>query len=111
MKFVIVGLLTREQRVILRRKLAELKQYGCLKKEERKIVYPKEREVQQSNVQIGALEGIAKKGKEIRRTFKMLREVWLNIRVKKIDMHKGITVKALLDSSTIGMFMDRKMAA
>jgi len=41
----------------------------------------------------------------------MLREVWLNIRVKKIDMHKGITVKALLDSSIIGMFIDRKIAA
>ena len=50
MKFMTVGLLTREQRVILRRKLAELKWYGCLNKEERKIVYPKEREVQQSNV-------------------------------------------------------------
>jgi len=43
--------------------------------------------------------------------FKMLREVWLNIRIKKIDMHKGITVKVLLDSSTTGIFMDRKMAA
>ena len=41
----------------------------------------------------------------------MLREVQLNIRIKKIDMHKGITVKVLLDSSTTGMFMDRKMAA
>jgi len=26
-------------------------------------------------------------------------------------MHKGIPVKALLDSGTMGMFMDRKMAA
>jgi len=38
----------------------------------------------------------------------MLREVWLNIRVKKIDTHKGIAVKVLLDSSAIGMFMDRR---
>ena len=41
----------------------------------------------------------------------MLREVWLNIGVEKVDMHKGIIVKALLDSSMIEMFMDRKIAA
>ena len=29
----------------------------------------------------------------------------------RIDMHKGIIVKALLDSGATGMFMDRKMAA
>jgi len=37
----------------------------------------------------------------------MLREVWLNIGVEKIDMHEGIMIKALLDSSATGMFMDR----
>jgi len=41
----------------------------------------------------------------------MLREVWLNIRVEKIDMHEGIMIKALLDSGTTGMFMDRQTAA
>jgi len=41
----------------------------------------------------------------------MLREVWLNIGLEKIDTHKGITVKALLDSGTIRMFIDRKTAA
>jgi len=51
------------------------------------------------------------KQRDIRRTFKMLREVWLDIGVEKVDMHKGITVKALLDSGVTGMFMDRKMAA
>ena len=35
----------------------------------------------------------------------------MNIRVEKIDMHEGIMIKALLDSSTMGMFMDRQMAA
>jgi len=50
-------------------------------------------------------------GKEIRRTFKMLREVWLNIRMEKIDMHKGVMVKALLDSGVTGMFMDKRTAA
>jgi len=43
--------------------------------------------------------------------FKMLREVWLNIGVEKVDMHKGITVKALLDSSITEMFIDKRMAA
>ena len=39
----------------------------------------------------------------------MLREVWLNIGVEKMDIYKGITVKVLLDSSMTRMFMDRKM--
>jgi len=41
--------------------------------------------------------------------FKILREVWLNIGLEKIDTYEGITVKALLDSGTTGMFMDRKI--
>jgi len=49
--------------------------------------------------------------RDIRRTFKMLREVWLNIGVEKVDIHEGIMVKALLDSGTTGIFIDKKMAA
>ena len=41
----------------------------------------------------------------------MLREVWLNIGVEKVDMHEGIMIKALLDSGTTGIFMNRQMAA
>jgi len=41
----------------------------------------------------------------------MLREVWLNIGVEKIDMHEGVMIKALLDSGAMGMFMDRQTAA
>ena len=41
----------------------------------------------------------------------MLREVQLNIRVEKLDTYEGITVKALLDSSAIGMFIDKRTAA
>ena len=41
----------------------------------------------------------------------MLKEVWLNIEVKKIDTHEGITVKALLNSSATGIFINKKMAA
>jgi len=49
--------------------------------------------------------------REVRRIFKILREVWMDIGIEKIDMYKGITVKALLDNSTTEMFMDQKMAA
>jgi len=31
--------------------------------------------------------------------------------MEKIDMHKGVMVKVLLDSSTMGMFMDKRTAA
>jgi len=41
----------------------------------------------------------------------MLREVWLNIGVEKIDTHEDIMVKALLDSGTTGMFMNKKAVA
>jgi len=34
----------------------------------------------------------------------------LNVRVKKLDILEGITVKALLSSGTTGMFIDKKMA-
>jgi len=35
----------------------------------------------------------------------------LNIEVEKLDMHKDVTVKALLDNSATGMFINRKMIA
>jgi len=35
----------------------------------------------------------------------------LNIEVEKVDIHEGVTVKALLDSGTTEIFMDKKMAA
>jgi len=41
----------------------------------------------------------------------MLREMWLNIGIEKIDTHESITVKALLDSGTTAMFMDKRTAA
>ena len=73
-----------------------------------------EGKVQQGGIWTGVPKGTVQKGdkqKDIRKTFKMLREVWLNIGVEKMDIHEGVTVKALLDSSTTGMFMDRKIAA
>jgi len=41
----------------------------------------------------------------------MLREVWMNIGVEKLNTHEGVTVKALLDSGATGIFMDKRMAA
>ena len=37
--------------------------------------------------------------------------MWLNIGIEKIDTHKGVAVKALLDSGIMGMFMDKRTAA
>jgi len=74
---------------------------GCQKRKEKEVVRPRKAKAQQSGAWLRELEGIAKKGgrqREVRRTFKMLREVWLNISVENIDMHEGVMVKALLDS-------------
>jgi len=68
----------------------------------------------QGGAQSGELEGAVKERgsqKEVRRTFKMLREMWLNIGMEKIDMHEGVMVKVLLDSGTTGIFMDKRTAA
>jgi len=46
----------------------------------------------------------------VRQTFKPLREVWMNMGIKRIDTHKGRTVKALLDSEATGMFMSKSLA-
>jgi len=48
--------------------------------------------------------------REVRRTFKPLREVWMNVGIEKVDTHKGRTVKALLDSGAIGLFMSKSLA-
>ena len=75
---------------------------------------PREAKTQQSSAWSGELERAAREGgsrKEVRRTFKILREVWLNIGVEKIDTHEGVMIKALLDSGATGMFMDRQTAA
>jgi len=60
------------------------------------------------------LKSVAKEGgnqKKVRRTFKMLREIWLNIGMEKIDIYEGVMVKVLLDSGVTEMFMDKRIAA
>jgi len=104
----------RGQGVIPWTKQKVLSWYGCKGKAEGKAAWPREAKAQQSGARSGEPESAAREGgsrKEVRRTFKMLREVWLNIGVEKIDTHEGVMIKALLDSSATGMFMDRQTVA
>jgi len=101
---------------IQRRKGAERRVSERLEKRARegKVAWPREAKAQQSSAQPRESERATREGgsrKEVRRTFKILREVWLNIGVEKIDTHEGIMIKALLDSGATGMFMDRQTAA
>ena len=48
--------------------------------------------------------------REARRTLKPLREVWLNIGLEKVDTHEGVSVKVLLDSGAMGLFMSKRLA-
>jgi len=48
--------------------------------------------------------------REVRQTLKLLREVWLNVGLERIDTHKGVSVKVLLDSRATGLFMSKKLA-
>ena len=43
--------------------------------------------------------------------FKILRKVWLNIGVEKVNMYESITVEALLDSGVTGIFINKKIVA
>jgi len=84
----------------------------CRGKREKKVAQPRETKAQQSGARSREPESTAKeevKERDVRRTFKILREVWLDIGIEKVDMHEGMTVKALLDSSAMGIFMDREM--
>jgi len=86
---------------------------GCQGRREEKVAWPREAKAQQSSIWSGEPESIAEekeKEKDIRRMFKILREVWLDIGIEKVDTHKGIIVKALLDSGATRIFMDRKIA-
>jgi len=47
--------------------------------------------------------------REVRRTFKPLREVWMNVGIEKVDTHKERMVKALLDSRATGLFMSKSL--
>jgi len=106
----------RGQEVLKGKKLEEAEWCGYPKqrRKEKEVVLPTKEKTQQGSMQTETLKDTAEerdKQRDIRRTFKMLKEVWLNIRVEKVNMHEDVMVKALLDSGTTGMFMDKKMAA
>jgi len=46
--------------------------------------------------------------RDLRQILQPLKEVGINIVLERVDNHKGILVKALLDSRATGMFADRK---
>jgi len=48
--------------------------------------------------------------REVRWTLKSLREVWLNVRLEKVDTHEGMSIRVLLDSGATGLFMSKKLA-
>ena len=48
--------------------------------------------------------------REVRRTFKPLREVWMNVGIEKVNTHEGRTIKALLDSGATELFMSKSLA-
>jgi len=78
------------------------------------MTQPRETEAEQRSMLMRAPKSTAKEEeskRNVRRMFKMLREVWLNIEVENIDTYEGVTVKVLLNSSATGMLMNQKMAA
>ena len=49
-----------------------------------------------------------KKVRDMQHTLWLLREVWMKVGLEKIKNHKGVAVKALLDSEATGLFMNTK---
>ena len=48
--------------------------------------------------------------RDMQRTLQPLREVWMKVGLEKLENHERIAVRALLDSRTIGLFMDMTFA-
>jgi len=46
--------------------------------------------------------------RDLKHILQPLKEVWINMGRKKVNNHEGVSVKALLDSRAIGMFVDKK---
>ena len=105
----------RGQRVVKEKEQKELKKCGeCVKKGKEKTVHLTEGKVQQSGAQTRDLKGTAKEKinqREVHRTFKILKKVQLDIGIERTDTHKGITIKALLNSGATGIFINKKMVA
>jgi len=72
----------------------------CIEREEK--IANIEKELKRLKAKVAAEE------RDVRRTLKPLREVWLEVGIEKLDNHDGVTVKALLDSGATGIFVDKK---
>ena len=72
----------------------------CVKREEK--ITSIEKELKRLKAKVAVEE------RDVRRTLKPLREVWLEVGIEKLDNHEEVTVKALLDSGTTEMFVDKK---
>ena len=44
--------------------------------------------------------------RDVRHTLWPLREVWMKVGLEKLENHKGVAVKTLLDSGATGLFID-----
>jgi len=47
-----------------------------------------------------------KRVRDIQCILRLLREVWMKVGLEKLENHKGVAVKALLNSKATGLFMD-----
>ena len=69
----------------------------------------KERKIASIEEEVKRLKAkVAAEERDIRRTLKPLRKVWLEVGIEKLDNHEGVMVKALLDSGATGIFVDKK---
>ena len=50
------------------------------------------------------------RARDVWRTLRPLREVWMKVGLEKLESHEGVAVKALLDSGATGLFMDTTFA-
>jgi len=50
------------------------------------------------------------RARDVRRTLRPLREVWIKVGLEKLESHEGVAVRALLDSGATGLFMDMTFA-
>ena len=51
-----------------------------------------------------------KRVRDVWHTLQPLREVWMKVGLEKLKNHKGVVVRALLDSRATGLFMDMTFA-
>ena len=74
----------------------------CVEEEERIASIKKELEMLKAKVAAKERE------RNMRRTLQSFREIWMEVEIERLNNHKDITVKVLLDSRATGLFVDKK---